>query len=90
MKVTVNTTRILHFLVLISFTLLGAYTLIERFEWNGLSALGFSCTITVQVNNALLKVFGIDGDSTSNAENEEREKRKEQKRNRKGNPKKKM
>ena len=78
MKVTVDTKRLLHLGILLIVThVLGQY-LMTNYEWTFLSAYGFSCSLSCQMSNALLKVLegGIvnhgnggwdgDGDGDSN------------------------
>jgi hypothetical protein len=69
MKVNLEYTKIAHFLLLLGLTLLGGWVLMDRYEWPHLSAFGFSCTVTVQLSNLLLKLLvykdGKDDDVTT-------------------------
>lgn len=56
MQVTFDLPRVLHLLLLISLTAVGGTLLVTRYNWNGLSAYGFVCTIVCQVSGAVLKI----------------------------------
>jgi hypothetical protein len=60
MKVSLDATRFLHLFLLVLFTIMGGYILVDRFDWNGLSAYSFSGTVVCQINNVLLKLQNGD------------------------------
>ena len=87
MKVTLDTPRILHFVLLLTVTTLGGYALMTRYDFGFLTAFGVSCSVTVQVSDAIRKLFFPDD---KDQEQHEEALKQEQKRKRKGgNPKKK-
>lgn len=56
MLVTVDKTRILHLLTLITGTVVGGYILTHYYEWGRLPAYGLTCTLSCQISDAILKV----------------------------------
>mmetsp|Transcript_15715 Transcript_15715/g.33228 ORF Transcript_15715/g.33228 Transcript_15715/m.33228 type:complete len:95 (+) Transcript_15715:180-464(+) len=75
MKINLDRWRILHLLVLMGISFVLAEILIAKMGWTGLSAYGFACTITTQINNA------INPDPNAEAE-EAAEKKRQEKRDR--------
>jgi hypothetical protein len=66
MKVSLDATRFLHLFFLVLFTIVGGYILVDRFDWNGLSAYSLSGTVVCQVNNVLLKLRNGDFEDHGN------------------------
>lgn len=57
MIVTVDKTRVAHFMLLAIFTHLGGSLLMNRFDWSFLSAYGLSCSCICQLSNGMIKIY---------------------------------
>ena len=67
MKVTFDSIRILHLILLIALTIAFGQILIQRWEWTPLAAYGLTCSIVCQINNVFLKFKDIS-DSLSDVD----------------------
>ena len=56
MKVTLDSTRILHLLLLLGTSYLGGKLLVWYLDWTFMAAMGFSTTVVCQVSNAILQL----------------------------------
>lgn len=86
MKVNFDATRIAHLLALLFFTYLGGRLLVSYLEWTPLSAYGLSCTVSVQINNAILflKEGGSLSDLSDNIKDDDEKKERRGKKNTEG------
>ena len=56
MIVSLDSTRALHFVLLLGLTISGGQLLIQRFDWSNMAAYACSCSIVCQVSTAILKL----------------------------------
>lgn len=57
MRINIDGNRILHLLLLIFVSSVGAYVLIDQYEWSALHAFGLTVTIVVQISNSILSLL---------------------------------
>jgi hypothetical protein len=57
MKVTIDSTRVLHLLLLMGLSWLGGSLLMHYLEWSFFSAFGLSTTVVCQVSNSLMQLY---------------------------------
>mmetsp|Transcript_6497 Transcript_6497/g.9947 ORF Transcript_6497/g.9947 Transcript_6497/m.9947 type:complete len:92 (+) Transcript_6497:140-415(+) len=76
MLVTIDAPRVLHLFILIGITYLVGTYLINQYEWNHLTAYSLSCTVTVQISNAIRAImFPEENDTNDNNDDMENTKR---------------
>ena len=68
MRVTIDPKRVVHLVLLLVLTVTFGRLLIERYEWNRLSAYGLVCSVVCQISNVIMKLSGVS-DATTVANN---------------------
>jgi len=79
----------LHLVLLVSLTLVGGSILVRQYNWSGLSAYGFVCTIVCQISSVVFKIRDGSLDGMVTDAFEKRQKKQRAERVAGGNPKKK-
>lgn len=75
MKVTFDRYRILHLILLMACSWVLAKILIAKLEWTAMSAYGFACTLTTQINQAINSAKKDDDGDNNGAEKKRQDKR---------------
>ena len=69
MRVTIDPKRVVHLVLLLVLTVTFGRLLIERYEWNRLSAYGLVCSVVCQISNVIMKFTEVsDANNTVEAD----------------------
>jgi hypothetical protein len=61
-KISIDSTRLAHLMLLLFFTYVCGQFLIQTWEWTNLTAYGLSCSIVCQISNAVLRLAKESGE----------------------------